>query len=117
MNPLKKRLSSSTAMIALAIVPAAANATNGYFAHGYSVRSKAMAGTGVAFSQDAVAPAINPSGPTGERPIKSSEVLFNILAPSVQQRHINGVNPLSPGQSIELSMTQFSLQLAWLRRF
>ncbi len=62
MSPLKKRLSSSTAMIALAIVPAAANATNGYFAHGYGVRSKAMAGTGVAFSQDAVAAAINPAG-------------------------------------------------------
>ena len=62
MSPLKKRLSSNTAMIALAIVPIAASATNGYFAHGYGVRSKAMAGTGVAFSQDAVAAAINPAG-------------------------------------------------------
>jgi len=38
------------------------NATNGYFAHGYGARSKAMAGTGVAFSQDAVAGALNPAG-------------------------------------------------------
>ena len=40
----------------------AVNATNGYFAHGYGARSKAVAGTGVAFSQDAVAGALNPAG-------------------------------------------------------
>lgn len=79
----------------------------------------------------------------GQQPIEGSEVLFNILAPGVQEWHltggfshalskeddvsfafmysprktITGPNPLSPGQSIALSMEQFSLQLGWSRRF
>ncbi|MDH5471685.1 MAG: outer membrane protein transport protein [Gammaproteobacteria bacterium] len=39
-----------------------ANATNGYFAHGYSTKEKALAGAGVAHSQDAMAAANNPAG-------------------------------------------------------
>jgi long-chain fatty acid transport protein len=42
-----------------------AMATNGYFAHGYGTRSKAMGGTGVSQSLDALAPATNPAGLTG----------------------------------------------------
>ena len=42
--------------------PAAAMATVGYFAHGYGIKSKGMGGTGVAFSQDALAAATNPAG-------------------------------------------------------
>lgn len=79
----------------------------------------------------------------GQQPIEGSEVLFNILAPGVQEWHltggfshdltkqdevsfafmysprktISGPNPLSPGQNIDLSMEQFSLQLGWTRRF
>ncbi|MDD1620449.1 MAG: outer membrane protein transport protein [Methylococcaceae bacterium] len=79
----------------------------------------------------------------GQQPITGSEVLFNILAPGVQEWHltggfshalskeddlsfafmysprktITGTNPQSPGQTIELSMEQFSLQLGWSRRF
>ncbi len=79
----------------------------------------------------------------GQQPIEGSEVLFNILAPGVQEWHltggfshalskqddlsfafmysprktITGPNPLSPGQSIDLSMEQFSLQLGWSRHF
>jgi long-chain fatty acid transport protein len=79
----------------------------------------------------------------GEQPIPSSEVLFNILAPGVQEFHlttgfsraigksdelsfafmyspsnsVKGANPLSPSQNIELEMDQLSLQLAWSRRF
>lgn len=50
-----------TLALALALAfPAAA--TNGYFAHGYGTRSKAMAGTGVAQSLDTLAPATNPAG-------------------------------------------------------
>ncbi len=37
-------------------------ATNGYFSHGYGTISKGMAGTGVAWSQDAIAAAANPAG-------------------------------------------------------
>ncbi|MCW8854782.1 MAG: hypothetical protein OQK72_08790, partial [Gammaproteobacteria bacterium] len=39
-----------------------ANATNGYFAHGYSTKEKGLAGAGVAHSQDAMAAANNPAG-------------------------------------------------------
>ncbi|PKM11984.1 MAG: hypothetical protein CVV13_07190 [Gammaproteobacteria bacterium HGW-Gammaproteobacteria-3] len=79
----------------------------------------------------------------GDQPIPSSEVLFNITAPGVQQWHlttgfsrklwdsdevsfafmyspkksVKGVNPLSPGQTIELEMYQLSWQLAWSRSF
>ena len=40
-------------------------ATNGYFAHGYSTKEKALAGAGVAHSQDAMAVANNPAGIAG----------------------------------------------------
>jgi len=62
MTPLQKNLLPSVLLTALSLSSFAANATNGYFAHGYGARSKAMAGTGVAFSQDAVAGALNPAG-------------------------------------------------------
>lgn len=79
----------------------------------------------------------------GQQPIEGSEVLFNILAPGVQEWHltggfshaltkedelsfafmyspqktITGANPLDTNQQIDLSMTQFSLQLGWSRKF
>ncbi|WP_018873434.1 OmpP1/FadL family transporter [Thioalkalivibrio sp. ALJ16] len=42
-----------------------AHATNGYFAHGYGTKAKGMGGVGMAISQDAYAPAINPAGIAG----------------------------------------------------
>ncbi|GAB1231990.1 hypothetical protein UT4_04560 [Ferrigenium sp. UT4] len=39
-----------------------AQATNGYFAHGYGIKSKGMAGVGYALPQDSIAAAINPAG-------------------------------------------------------
>ena len=62
MNPLQKNLLPGVLFTALSLSSLTVNATNGYFAHGYGARSKAMAGTGVAFSQDAVAGALNPAG-------------------------------------------------------
>jgi len=79
----------------------------------------------------------------GRQPIPSSQVLFNIVAPAVQEWHVDGgfsyklpnqdelsfafmyspqssvsgANPLSPGQNISLAMTQYSLQFGWSRRF
>jgi len=51
--------------IALGLISTSTWATNGYFAHGYGARSKAMAGTGTALVQDAIAAAaINPAGLT-----------------------------------------------------
>lgn len=48
--------------VALTIAAESAQATEGYFQHGYGVVSKSLAGTGVAFSQDAMAQALNPAG-------------------------------------------------------
>src|SRR5665811_506853 len=62
MAPLQRNLLSGVLFSALSLGSFTVNATNGYFAHGYGARSKAMAGTGVAFSQDAVAGALNPAG-------------------------------------------------------
>jgi long-chain fatty acid transport protein len=79
----------------------------------------------------------------GSQPIPASQVLFNILAPGVQEWHlttgfthaltekddlnfafmyspgktVSGPNPLSPGQTIDLNMNQLSFQLGWSRRF
>lgn len=39
-----------------------ANATNGYFAHGYGVKSQGMGGVGIALPQDSLAAATNPAG-------------------------------------------------------
>lgn len=37
-------------------------ATNGYFSHGYGIKSKGMGGVGIALPQDSLAAAINPAG-------------------------------------------------------
>lgn len=46
-----------------------AQATNGYFSHGYSVAQRALGGAGTAYAVDALAPAINPANVvfTGQR--------------------------------------------------
>lgn len=48
--------------VAAAIAAPAAHATNGYFKIGYGTKNRGMAGAGIAFSQDSLAPAVNPSG-------------------------------------------------------
>jgi hypothetical protein len=44
------------------VTPLLANATNGYFSHGYGAKSQGMAGVGIALPQDALAAATNPAG-------------------------------------------------------
>ncbi|WP_018881834.1 MULTISPECIES: OmpP1/FadL family transporter [unclassified Thioalkalivibrio] len=79
-----------------------AHATNGYFAHGYGTKAKGMGGVGMAISQDAYAPGINPAGIAGMetridgsltyfRPERSYEVSG---MPSGQQ----GTFGLAPGE-------------------
>lgn len=50
------------AAVVVALSPAAAFATTGYFAHGYGMKAKAMGGVGIALPQDALAAASNPAG-------------------------------------------------------
>jgi long-chain fatty acid transport protein len=45
-----------------ATLPATALATNGYFSHGVSIKEKALAGAGTAYSQDTLAAGTNPAG-------------------------------------------------------
>jgi long-chain fatty acid transport protein len=51
----------AAAALALGAALIPAHATNGYFSHGYGVKSKGMAGAGVALAQDAFAGANNPA--------------------------------------------------------
>jgi long-chain fatty acid transport protein len=50
------------AAVAAAIAAPAAHATNGYFKIGYGTKNRGMAGAGIAYAQDSLAPATNPSG-------------------------------------------------------
>ena len=65
-----------------------ASATDGYFTHGYGVKSQGMGGVGIALPQDALAAASNPAGmgligdridlgATWFRPIRESEISGN----------------------------------------
>ena len=55
------KLRALVGALALAGVMAPAFATNGYFSHGYGIKSKGMAGVGIAYGQDALAAATNPA--------------------------------------------------------
>lgn len=46
----------------VALAASHAHATDGYFAHGYGVKSQGMGGVGIALPQDALAAASNPAG-------------------------------------------------------
>ena len=60
------RITVNKSLLAIAVsgVLAApvANATNGYFAHGYGTKEKGLAGAGAAYSQDSMAASTNPAG-------------------------------------------------------
>ncbi len=53
------------ALTGLAAIGTPAQATEGYFQHGFGVVSKMMAGTGAGYSQDAMSQALNPAGLVG----------------------------------------------------
>jgi long-chain fatty acid transport protein len=54
-------LCTAAVMAAGLLVANDANATNGYFSHGYSIKNKGLAGAGVALPLDALGPATNPA--------------------------------------------------------
>lgn len=51
-----------TIILTSLLTPTLAMATNGYFSHGYGIKSKGAAGAGVATASDAIAAATNPAG-------------------------------------------------------
>jgi long-chain fatty acid transport protein len=90
MNLARTRLAVA---IAIALLPALAGATNGYFSHGYGIKSTGMGGVGIALPQDALAAATNPAGMalvgnrvdfglTWFQPTRSSEIVGSCFNPS-----------------------------------
>ena len=73
------RAAAFAALCATAL-PQSALATNGYFSHGYGVKSQAIAGVGIALPQDGLTAATNPAGTafTGDR----LDVGVNLFNPS-----------------------------------
>ena len=71
-----------------------ANATNGYFLHGYSTKAQGLAGAGTAYSQDSLAAASNPAGMAyvGER----LDIGVMIFSPSPRSYTVTGT-PVAPG--------------------
>lgn len=57
-----KAAATATALSLAVLLPLPAFATNGYFQHGYGIKSQGMAGVGIALPQDALAAANNPAG-------------------------------------------------------
>jgi long-chain fatty acid transport protein len=80
----------SAALAAAFVLPGAAWATNGYFAHGYGVKAQGMGGVGIALPQDSLAAATNPAGMvmvgnrldvgvTWFRPVRNATIVGNML--------------------------------------
>jgi long-chain fatty acid transport protein len=69
-----------------------AQATNGYFMHGYSTKNKGLAGAGAAFSQDAMAAAVNPAGMAFVE--KRLDLGLQIFAPSPRGYTVTGTPPV-----------------------
>ena len=61
---MKKLLITAAALGLTVGLVATASATNGYFSHAYSIKTKGMAGAGVAAPMDAMVVATNPAGLT-----------------------------------------------------
>ncbi|WP_018138331.1 MULTISPECIES: OmpP1/FadL family transporter [unclassified Thioalkalivibrio] len=91
------RRSLVTVAVGLAMGSAGvANATNGYFAHGYGTKAKGMGGVGMAISQDAYAPGINPAGIAGMETRFDASVAYFRPERSFeasQPTQMGGINP------------------------
>ena len=59
---MKKICTCVIVVVSLLCFVSQASATNGYFAHGYSIKNKALAGAGAALPLDALANSTNPAG-------------------------------------------------------
>ena len=92
MSRIKWKLITRAALASLLSSATLVHATDGYFLPGYGVKSEGAGGAGVAFPQDALAPATNPAGiafvdnrlDVGVdyfRPIRKAEITGNQLPP------------------------------------
>lgn len=76
-----------------------AHATNGYFMHGYSTKNKGLAGAGAAFSQDAMAAAVNPAGMAFVE--SRVDLGLQIFAPSPRGYTVTGAPPAPNGTTLD----------------
>jgi len=60
-STIKNKIALVAVGTALSVLPATVLATNGYFSHGVGIKAKAMAGVGIAKSNDALAAGTNPA--------------------------------------------------------
>ena len=97
MNFKLNKLTLAVAVSGLLAAPLA-QATNGYFAHGYSTKEKGLAGAGTAYSQDSLAAATNPAGMAvvGER----MDIGLAIFSPSDRSYSISGTPPPLAGVNV-----------------
>ena len=93
-----KKLRLAVAVSAV-FAAASANATNGYFMHGYSTKEQGLAGAGAAYSQDALASANNPAGMAfvGDR----MDLGLQVFSPSPRQYTVTGSPPAPNGTGLE----------------
>ncbi|MDD5579903.1 MAG: outer membrane protein transport protein [Methylobacter sp.] len=91
---LRKYYLIAFAATVLTGMPGISEATNSYFAHGYSARSKALAGATTALPQDALTAAVNPAGTAyvGDR----LDVEVELFSPR-RQFTVEGRPTLAPG--------------------
>lgn len=73
-----------------ALAATSTHATDGYFDYGYGIKAKGIGGAGVAFPQDAIAPASNPAG-----------------AAFLENRFDLGLSYFRPDRSASLGVTEF----------
>lgn len=99
MKIINKRKLITVLVVSGLFVATAAQATNGYFAHGYSTKEKGLAGAGVAYSQDALAAATNPAGMAfvGER----MDIGLALFSPSDRSYTATGAPPAPVGTGLE----------------
>ncbi len=100
---LRNLLLSTAAVAAVGLLAAGdANATNGYFAHGYSIKNKGLAGAGVALPLDGLAASTNPAGITevGDRldlglTLFSPRRSYNVVGNPTNPGDVPGCNPMT----------------------
>jgi len=104
-------------LISLAI-PGIANATNGLYGHAYGARQSGIAGSGIAFPQDALIAAINPAGVVQLG--KSREIDLQYFSPmrqyTVNPSPASGGFPPFPGPTVESESESFfipAIGLSW----
>jgi long-chain fatty acid transport protein len=124
MNYIFKRTLTSAAMTALLVAPVA-HATNGYFKIGAGSKNRGMAGAGIAYGQDAMAPAINPATLSGVgsrvdagvelfKPKRSGEVdATGVAVPDLGAGARQGTDADEKSRSSAFLIPHFGLSKAW----